>query len=87
MRGARDRQHKRRIRGDRENERQRKGYSAKSRKEFKGKLGRGLGRRRFYCPRKKGGRGGARGRLEVASWGANRRGGARGAEEESRSLE
>ena len=45
MRGARDRQHKRRMRGDRENERQRKGYSAKSRKEFKGKLGRGLGRR------------------------------------------
>ena len=60
MRGARDRQHKRRIRGDRENERQRKGYSAKSRKEFKGKLGRGLGRRRFTVPGEKE-EGGARG--------------------------
>ena len=80
MRGARDRQHKRRIRGDRENERQRKGYSAKSRKEFKGKLGRGLGRRRFYCPRREGGWGWRVG-------GANQRGGARGAEEENRSLE
>ena len=48
--------------------RQRKGYSAKSRKEFKGKLGRGLGRRRFYCPRREGGGGGSRGRLGVASW-------------------
>ena len=46
--------------------RQRKGYSAKSRKEFKGKLGRGLGRRRFYCPRREGGGGGgARGRLQL----------------------
>ena len=49
--------------------RQRKGYSAKSRKEFKGKLGRGLSRRRFYCPRREGGGGGSRGRLGVASWG------------------
>ena len=63
MRGARDRQHKRRMRGDRENERQRKGYSAKSRKEFKGKLGRGLGRRRFYCPRREGGGGGREGEV------------------------
>ena len=48
--------------------RQRKGYSAKSRKEFKGKSERGLGRRRFYCPRREGGGGGSRGRLGVASW-------------------
>ena len=84
MRGARDRQHKRRIRGDRENERQRKGYSAKSRKEFKGKLGRGLCRRRFYCPRREGG-GGLEG--EVGGRGLGGRIGEEGREELRRRTE
>ena len=77
MRGARDRQHKRRMRGDRENERQRKGCSAKSKKEFKGKLGRGLGRRRFTVLGEKeegGGREGEVGGGELGGGESERRG-------------
>ena len=42
--GLEDERRQRQAAQEEDERRQRKGYSAKSRKEFKGKLGRGLGR-------------------------------------------